>query len=162
MKSRIFKDWLIIILLFGAGLFNVILEIVSIFQNGFTLFKTNEDQIIISRSEIMYEIRTWCTIIFSLTGSFLYYKFRKAGWIISIGMLTLFVLIAVGGIAEIFKMGMVDISTYFLGLVTIILFYALITLFTPATRKQFQLIRNDFIVAGVFTLLLLSFYFLAQ
>lgn len=162
MNSRIFKDWLIIILLFGAGLFYLILQIVSIFQNGFTLFQTSEDHIVISRTEIMYELRSWSTIILCLTGAFFYYKFRKAGWIISLGMLTLFVLIAIGGMLTIFKMGLIDISTYFLGLVTIILFYALITLFTPATRKQFQLIRNDFIVAGVFTLLLLSFYFLAQ
>jgi len=77
-------------------------------------------------------------------------------------MLTLFVIIAVGGMAAIFKMGLVDISTYFLGLVTIILLYALMTLFTPATRKQFQLIRNDFLVAGIFTLFLFLFYFLAQ
>lgn len=162
MKSRIFKDWLIIILLFGAALFYLILQIVSIFQNGFTLFQTSEDQIIISRLEIMSELRTWSTIILGFTGSIFYYKFRKAGWIISLGMLTLFVLIAVGGMATIFKMGLVDISTYFLGLVTIILLYALITLFTPATRKQFQLIRNDFIVAGIFTLFLLLLYFLAQ
>ncbi len=162
MKSRIFKDWLIIILLFGAGLFYVIMEIVSIIQNGFKLFKTNEDQIIISRSDIMYEIRSWSTIIFSLAGSFLYYKFRKAGWIIAVGVLALFVLISVGVLATIFNLAMIDISTYFLGLMTIVLLYAFITLFTPATRKQFQLIRNDFIVAGIFTLFLLLLYFLAQ
>jgi hypothetical protein len=162
MKSKIFKDWLIFILLLGAGLFYLILQIVSIFQNGFTLFQTSEDHIVISRSEIMYELRTWSTIILCLTGSIFYFKFRKAGWIISVGILALFVLIALGGMATIFKMGLIDISTYFLGLVTIILLYALITLFTPTTRKQFQLIRNDFLVAGVFTLFLLSFYFLAQ
>jgi hypothetical protein len=162
MKSRIFKDWLIIILLFGAGLFYLILQIVSIFQNGFTLFQTSEDQIIISRLEILSEFRTWSTIIFCLSGSIFYYKFRKAGWIFSLGMLALFVLIALGGMATIFKMGMVDISTYFLGLMIVVLIFALITLFTPATRKQFQLVRNDFIVAGVFTILLLSFYFFVQ
>lgn len=162
MKSRIFKDWLIIILLFGAGLFYVVVEIVSIIQNGFTLFKTSDDQIVISRSEIMYEIRSWSTIIFSLAGSFLYYKFRKSGWIISVGILALFVLISVGVLATIFNLALIDISTYFLGLMTIVLLYAFITLFTPATRKQFQLIRNDFIVAGIFTLFLLLLYFLAQ
>ena len=162
MKSRIFKDWLIIILLFGAGLFYVVVEIVSIIQNGFTLFKTSDDQIVISRSEIMYEIRSWSTIIFSLSGSFLYYKFRKSGWIISVGILALFVLISVGVLATIFNLALIDISTYFLGLMTIVLLYAFITLFTPATRKQFQLIRTDFIVAGIFTLFLLLLYFLAQ
>lgn len=162
MKSRTFKDWLIIILLLGAGLFYLFLQIVSIFQNGLTLFSASDDHIIISRAEIMYELRTWSTILFCLAGSFLYYKIRKAGWIISVGVLALFVLIAVGGMATIFKMGLIDISTYFLGLVTIVLAYAFVTLFTPATRKQFQLIRNDFLVAGVFTFFLLSFYFFAQ
>ena len=162
MKERFFKDWLIVVILIGAGLFYLIVEIVSIIQNGFTLLKTSEVHIMITKSEIMYEIRTWTTTILSFAGGILYYKIRKAGWILASGILFLFVLIAGGSIASIFVMGMIDTSTYFLGLVVIILIYSLVSLFTPTTRKQFGLIRNDFLVAGLFVAGLFLLYFLAQ
>ncbi|MGZ5245523.1 MAG: hypothetical protein ACXWV5_00365 [Flavitalea sp.] len=162
MNSRTFKDWLIVVLLLGAGLFYLFLQVVSILQNGFTLLESSGDNILISRSEVLYELRTWLTIVFCIMGGIAYYQFRKTGWILAVGMLALFVLISAGGIATIFTMGLIDISTYLLGLIAILLLFAFIKLFTPATRKQFSLNRNDFLIAGVFTVLLLLFYFVVQ
>jgi hypothetical protein len=154
------KDWGVFMILLLAGCFYLFLQVISILQNGYSIIRTNDDNITVNRSEILYEIRTWLTIILCLVGSITYFRLKKTGWVMAFAILLLFISISAGAIYTLVNLEMIDLSAYFLGLISILILFGFISLITPSTRSKFDIKPKDFLYAIVVTVILLGIYFI--
>lgn len=153
------KDWGVFMILLLAGSFYLFLQIVSILQNGYSIIRSSGESISVNKTEILYETRTWLTIILCFTGAITYFRLKKIGWIIAFAILLLFITISCGAIYTLFKLEMIDLSSYFLGLMSILILFSFISLLTKSTRAKFDIQKSHFAYGIGLAVVLFGIYF---
>lgn len=131
--------------LFSIGIIFSLLYIVSFVQNQSVVFSSSENNLSISKTHLMDHIRPLMIIFFTISGSILFLKRKNAGWMFSLAILPVFIIMALGGLDKVIRMQIYDYSLYVVLAGIIILLLPVIFLLLPSCRKKFSLNALNYI-----------------
>jgi hypothetical protein len=139
------------------GLIYLLLQITAIVQTNTGSATHDEGFIRFNKSELFSDIRSYITIILSLSGAILILRRKKLGWIFAVAVLALFIIIAGAGLITAFSLRI--FFSFFLVLVAeSVLLLALIFCLQPAVRKKMLTGKIHYLSAFALTAILLAVY----
>jgi hypothetical protein len=148
-------------LLLLIGIVYLFVWILSFFTGTSEIHSVDADKLVMSKSELLTHFRTLLTILFSLAGSYLFFRKKRLGWMLGFAVLLVFLTIAGGGLYQVILMGEpVAVAVVISGL--LLLLTAFLFLLLPKTRRKFRITPSVFLMAFGFAILLGIFYFLFQ
>jgi hypothetical protein len=160
MPKAGWREYIIAIFLFLAGVLYLVLQVISIIRGDNATMNADAEVIHINRYAFLNELRIYLTITCCIAGGLLMMRLRKTGWILSLCMIMLFTAIAVGATVNLFLLGIDDVSRYLLlGASAFLLFLLGLHL---SLHKRFVLKKNDWIKVILLCTTLGLFYFFLQ
>jgi hypothetical protein len=137
------------------------LQLTSMIHSYSRSSSVNGDTIIISKSELLTDIRTFITVIICLTGATGILLRKPFGWVMGISIYMIFLFITAGGWVNAINMRLGP-QLLFLFIVTALLFLAIFILMSKPLREKLMVNRKHYTIAGILILCLAAFYFLLQ
>ncbi len=162
MMKLNFREKFSAFVILSIGIIYLLLYIISFFQNESSLISESDNAISINKTAFLENLRIWINILFPLIGGMLMFKIKQAGWVISMGILPVFLMIVGGLIATVNALELFDLTAYVLYSGALILALAFLFMLFPSTLRKFKIGLS----AGIISLILaainaLIFFFLA-
>jgi len=154
------REKLAVCLLLVIGIFYLLLLIISI-SSGVSERNSSsqEDKIIVSKSEMLSNIRAVISFITCSLAAILLLKKQRLGWILGVPMMLIFIIIVTGLLIQAVS-AEENFASGVLGSGLILLLLSFISLQSSASRKKFMVSRNSYLLTIGFSVLLGIIYFI--
>lgn len=146
--------------LIAIGSIYFILFLISFAGNQANVVNMDEQDIRINRHELLSYIRSLLIVFFTLLGAILLFRIRKAGWIFSLAILPVFLIMLGGGWYQVIQLELMDFTLILIILGTVIMMLTTIFLLLPSCRKKLGLQIRDYSITLVLALVNVVLFFL--
>lgn len=148
--------------LFSIGIIYLFLYIISFFQNESSVISSTENQLSFNKTAISEQLRTWIILFFTIAGSVLLFRKKKTGWIFSLAIFPVFLVMLGGGLFTSISMDMTEGPTFWI-LISggLILLLAFIFLLLPSCIKKFNIQILHVIITVILAVSVAYIFFLS-
>lgn len=146
--------------LIAIGSIYLILFLISFAGNQANMVNVDEKDIRINRYELLGYIRSMLIIFYTILGAVLLFRVRKAGWIFSLAILPVFLIMLGGGWYQLIQLELIDFTLIFLILGTVIMVLTVLFLLLPSCRRKLGLQKRDYSITLVLAVVNLVVFFL--
>lgn len=147
------------VLVIGIGY--LLLQVINLLSSKSAGYSATDGALVISKSELFSDLKTYFYIITGITGGILLLKMKKLGWIISVPYLLIFTVLASWGMLFSIKMNTYG-SLAFLVVVWIFLLLSLFFLLRREGSKKFRVSKTTVLPTLAFLILIIVLYFFLQ
>lgn len=148
-------------ILFLVGTIYLVLQIASMSSGTSRSSTIASDVIVLNRSEVLSDIRTFTTILLSFAGGIGLLKAKRFGWVFALPIFIVLLGISSAGWFWMVNSSF-DISYFLVPVATLILVTALILLLLKSTRRRLGIGSRDYLITAILVALLLVLYFVLQ
>ncbi len=146
--------------LIAIGSIYLILFLISFAGNQANMVNVDEKDIRINRYELLGYIRSMLIIFYTILGAVLLFRVRKAGWMLSLAILPVFLIMLGGGWYQLIQLELIDFTLIFLILGTVIMVLTVLFLLLPSCRRKLGLQKRDYSITLVLAVVNLVVFFL--
>lgn len=155
------KDRTVAVILILLGVVFLTLQIISILSSRADAYSIQQNEIILSKTDMTNDLRIYVTIVGSLAGGVLLLLKNRWGWILSQPIMLLFLALSVAAVYSACQGGQkMPLALALAG--TAIVLLCVLHLFMPATLKKFRTGKPAWLPALVFLAILIMLYFVLQ
>lgn len=144
------------------GVLYLILQVINLLSSKADRIVDTDGKLVISKAEILSDLRTYLYILFGITAGILLLRKKKWGWILGVPYLCLYIVIAVWGTLFSLQMGFTGAELIVLVAGVVVLLLALLFLLLPSALKKYKVGSDTILPTLVFLICLAVLYFFLQ